>query len=159
MLNNCPLHGFPTWTHVSMFYNRVNYPTLMMLDASANGIILDRPPEEALQILNKIAKNDYKFPIARGGGIRRSAVMNEVEASESINACLDKLTELVMNIAKPTEKVYEAKAVEPFYNECRGNNDSSECTASANFMGGYERNSRPTTNTYDPEWRNHPNFS
>ncbi|GMJ03686.1 hypothetical protein HRI_004037800 [Hibiscus trionum] len=127
-----------------------------MIDASANGIILDRLPEEALRILNQATKNDFKYP---KGGIRRPTVVSEVEASESVNARLDKLTELVMDMVKPTGKDFEAKAIEPFCNECGGNHDSSECTASSNFMGGYERNNRPNTNTYNPGWNNHPNFS
>ncbi|GMJ00921.1 hypothetical protein HRI_003761300 [Hibiscus trionum] len=98
MLNNCRLHGFPAWTHVSMFYNGVNYPTRMMIDASANEIILDIPPEEALRILNQAAKNDYKYLTAHRCGIRRPTIVNKVEASESVNTRLDKLTELIMNM-------------------------------------------------------------
>ncbi|GMI64538.1 hypothetical protein HRI_000123100 [Hibiscus trionum] len=159
MLNNYPLYGFLARTHLSMFYNGVNYPTRMMIDASSNRIILDKPLEEALWILNQAAKNDYKYPTARRGGIRRPTIVNEVEASESVNARLDKLTELVMNMVKPTGKVYEAKVVKPLCDECGANHDSSECTTSANFMGGHERNSRPSTNTYNLGWKNNPNFS
>ncbi|KAK8635272.1 hypothetical protein V6N13_023149 [Hibiscus sabdariffa] len=41
------MHGLPEWTQVSIFYNSVNTPTMMMLDASANGTLLDKPPREA----------------------------------------------------------------------------------------------------------------
>ncbi|KAL4368750.1 hypothetical protein GQ457_05G020490 [Hibiscus cannabinus] len=46
LYRRCPMHGLPEWTQVSIFYNSVNTPTRMMLDASANGTLLDKPPQE-----------------------------------------------------------------------------------------------------------------
>ncbi|KAK8619739.1 hypothetical protein V6N13_136019 [Hibiscus sabdariffa] len=37
LLRKCTNHGFQDWTQVVMFYNGLNAPTRMMLDASANG--------------------------------------------------------------------------------------------------------------------------
>ncbi|KAK8628547.1 hypothetical protein V6N13_009134 [Hibiscus sabdariffa] len=51
----CPMQGLPKWTQVSIFYNSVNTPTRMMLDAFANGTLLDKPPREGLEILEKLA--------------------------------------------------------------------------------------------------------
>ncbi|KAL4379279.1 hypothetical protein GQ457_02G030240 [Hibiscus cannabinus] len=65
LYRRCPMHGLPEWTQVSIFYNSVNTPTKMMLDASANGTLLDRPPQEGLEILNKLAQNDYQHPTTR----------------------------------------------------------------------------------------------
>ncbi|KAK8997958.1 hypothetical protein V6N11_012493 [Hibiscus sabdariffa] len=44
LFRRCPMHGLPEWTQVSIFYNSINTPTRMMLDASANGTLLDKPP-------------------------------------------------------------------------------------------------------------------
>ncbi|KAK8572785.1 hypothetical protein V6N13_048356 [Hibiscus sabdariffa] len=70
LLRKCNNHGFQDWTQVVMFYNGVNAPTRMMLDASANGTLLDKSPEEAFDILDRIANNDYQFPTARLGAGR-----------------------------------------------------------------------------------------
>ncbi|KAL4361779.1 hypothetical protein GQ457_04G018980 [Hibiscus cannabinus] len=64
------MHGLPEWTQVSIFYNSVNTPTRMMLDASANGTLLDKPPRKSLEILDKLAQNDYQHPTARRGSAR-----------------------------------------------------------------------------------------
>ncbi|KAK8676074.1 hypothetical protein V6N13_034128 [Hibiscus sabdariffa] len=58
LFRRCPMHGLPEWTQVSIFYNSVNTPTRMMFDASANGTLLDKPPRESLEILDKLAQND-----------------------------------------------------------------------------------------------------
>ena len=79
LLHKCLLYGFPLWTQVTMFYNATNAPTRMMLDASANGTLLDKAPEEAIEILKKLAKNDFQFPTSRRGGVRRQATVNELD--------------------------------------------------------------------------------
>ncbi|KAL4273882.1 hypothetical protein GQ457_13G016550 [Hibiscus cannabinus] len=66
------MHGLPEWTQVSIFYNSVNTPTRMTLDASTNGTLLDKPPRESLEILDKLAQNDYQHPTARRGSARSS---------------------------------------------------------------------------------------
>ncbi|KAL4311674.1 hypothetical protein GQ457_01G022920 [Hibiscus cannabinus] len=53
LLRRCPMHGEPEWTQVPIFYNSVNTPKIMMLDVSANGTLLDKPPRESLEILEK----------------------------------------------------------------------------------------------------------
>ena len=55
-----------------MFYNGVNAPTRMLLDASTNGTLLDKSPDEAFDILDRIAMNDYQFPSTRLGTGRRT---------------------------------------------------------------------------------------
>ncbi|KAK8976493.1 hypothetical protein V6N11_001636 [Hibiscus sabdariffa] len=66
-LRRCPMHGLPEWTQESIFYNSVNTPTRMMLDATANGTLLDKPPRESMEILDKLAQNDYHHPTSRRG--------------------------------------------------------------------------------------------
>ncbi|KAK8555175.1 hypothetical protein V6N12_009329 [Hibiscus sabdariffa] len=63
LLRRCQMHGLPEWTQVSIFYNSINTPTKMMLDASTNGTLLDKPPREGLEIMEKLTHNDYQQPI------------------------------------------------------------------------------------------------
>ncbi|KAK8562300.1 hypothetical protein V6N12_010384 [Hibiscus sabdariffa] len=70
LFRRCPMHGLPQWTQVSIFYNFFNTPTRMMLDASANGTLLYKPPREGLEILEKLAQNDYQHPTTHRGTMR-----------------------------------------------------------------------------------------
>ncbi|KAL4331786.1 hypothetical protein GQ457_07G008610 [Hibiscus cannabinus] len=70
LFRHFPMHGLPEWTPVSIFYNSVNTTTRMMIDASANGTLLDKPPRESLEILEKLAQNDYQHPTTRRGNTR-----------------------------------------------------------------------------------------
>ncbi|KAK8547625.1 hypothetical protein V6N12_031759 [Hibiscus sabdariffa] len=133
------MHGLPEWTQVSIFYNSVNTPARMMLDASANGTLLDKPPREGLEILDKLAQNDYQHPTSRRGSTS--------------------LTNMVKNMQKQPH-IQEVKAFDAFCKQCGSNHDASECgqqVESSCYVGNYNRNTMP--NTYNPAWRNHPNFS
>ncbi|KAK8702407.1 hypothetical protein V6N13_020762 [Hibiscus sabdariffa] len=111
LLRKCNNHGFQDWTQVVMFYDVVNTPTRMMLDASAN-------------------------------------------------AQLSAITNMLKNLQKPTE-VQDARAVS--YVHCDGNHNPNDCPAMhelASYVGNYNRNANnPYSNTYNPGWRQHPNFS
>ncbi|KAL4324488.1 hypothetical protein GQ457_11G026610 [Hibiscus cannabinus] len=93
-----PMHGLPEWTQVSIFYNSVNTPTRMMLDASANGTLLDKPPRESLEILDKLAQNDYQHPTSRRGNTRRGPA--QLDSSDNILAQIASLTNMVKNMQK-----------------------------------------------------------
>ncbi|KAK8521572.1 hypothetical protein V6N12_031466 [Hibiscus sabdariffa] len=160
LLRKCTNHGFQDWTQVVMFYNGVNAPTRMMLDASANGTLLDKSPEEAFDILDWVANNDYQFPTTRLGAGRRAPGRLDLDANDLVSAQLSAITNMLKNLQKPTN-VRDAKALNCVH--CEGNhhaNDFSTMHESASYVGNYNRNANnPYSNTYNPGWRQHPNFS
>ncbi|KAK8694350.1 hypothetical protein V6N13_071904 [Hibiscus sabdariffa] len=152
-----PMHGLPEWTQVSIFYNSVNTPTRMMLDASANGTLLDKPPRESLEILDKLAQNDYQHPTSRRGITRRGPA--QLDSSDTILAHIASLTNMVKNMQKQPH-IQEVKALDAFCELCGSNHDASECgqqVESNCYVRNYNKNTM--SNTYNPAWRNHPNFS
>ncbi|GMJ02338.1 hypothetical protein HRI_003903000 [Hibiscus trionum] len=133
----------------------------MILNTSTNGILLDKPPEEAMEILNRLAKNDYQFPTARRGEIRCHATIHELESSDSILSQLPTLTNLVKNMQRPSN-TREIKVVGSFCDLCNGNHDSSECPQNpeSNFyVGNYNQDNNVMSNTYNTAWKKHSNFS
>ena len=110
-----------------------------MLDASANGTLLDKPPEEAIEILNKLAKNDFQFPTSRRGGVRRQPTVNELETSNSVAAQLATLTKMVQNM-QIQSNTHEVKVIDSSCNLCGGDHSSSECMQnqeSTLYVGNY----------------------
>ena len=69
LFQKCPMHRLNEWTQVSIFYNVMNSHTRTMINASANGTLLERPANERLQLLDRLAKNDYQHPTTRRGYI------------------------------------------------------------------------------------------
>ncbi|KAK8649453.1 hypothetical protein V6N13_130182 [Hibiscus sabdariffa] len=124
LFRRCPMHGLPEWTQVSIFYNSVNPPMRMMLDASANGTLLDKPPREGLEILEKLAQNDYQHPTSRRGNMRRGTT--QLDSSDTILAQISTLTNMVNNMQRQPN-TQEVKAIDAFCELCGNNHDSSEC--------------------------------
>ncbi|KAL4362007.1 hypothetical protein GQ457_04G015040 [Hibiscus cannabinus] len=98
----------------------------MMLDASTRGKLLDRPPHEGLEILDKLAKNDYQHPTTKSGSYRQNNVTKELDNSDSISAQLSTLTNSVKHPQK-TSNTHEIKVIGQFYELCGNNHDFSEC--------------------------------
>ncbi|KAL4332941.1 hypothetical protein GQ457_07G000080 [Hibiscus cannabinus] len=151
LLRKCTNHGFQDWTHVVMFYNGVNAPTRMMLDASTNGTLLDKSPEEAFETLDRIANNDYQFPTSRLVSGRWTSEKLEIDANDSISAQLSTITNLLKNFRKLSD-VREAKALSCVH--CEGNHHATGCTVmheQTSYMRNFNRNSNnPYSNTYNP---------
>ncbi|KAL4387413.1 hypothetical protein GQ457_09G015600 [Hibiscus cannabinus] len=157
LFRRCPMHGLPEWTQVSIFYNFVNTLTRMMLDASTNGTLLDKPSRESLEILDKLAQNDYQHPTSRRGTTRRGPT--QLDSSMTIHSQRASLINMVKNMQKQSH-IQEVKALDAFCELCGNNHDASKCgqnVESSCYVGNYKKNTM--SNTYNPAWRNHPNFS
>ncbi|KAL4361098.1 hypothetical protein GQ457_04G021890 [Hibiscus cannabinus] len=66
---------------------------------------------------------------------------------------------MVKNMQKKPH-IQEVKALDAFCDQCGSNHDASECgqqVESSCSVGNY--NMKTMSNTYNPAWRNHPNFS
>ncbi|KAL4362388.1 hypothetical protein GQ457_04G022090 [Hibiscus cannabinus] len=82
-----------------------------------------------------------------------------LDSSDTILAQIASLTNMVKNMQKQPH-IQEVKALDAFCNQCGSKHDASECgqqVESSCYVGNYNRNTM--SNTYNPAWRNHPNFS
>ncbi|XP_073120529.1 uncharacterized protein [Henckelia pumila] len=119
-----------------------------MLDAAANGILFRKTPVEAWEIIENMAESNIGWPDAKK---EKKAGVLEVDALTALNAKIDTLTHQMavmqtssanqVQVQQPDEKkVFEVDA--------------------ENFMGNQGRQQyNPYSNTYNPGWKNHPNFS
>ncbi|KAL4340192.1 hypothetical protein GQ457_08G025280 [Hibiscus cannabinus] len=134
LFRKCPMHGFNEWTKVIMFYNRVNALTMMMLDVSTNGTLLDKSAEEATEILDRIANNDYQFPSTRKQMTRRNVTAYELEPTDAVSTQLAALTNMFKNLQRPSNsqevKKYEFRVKRQCSNHWRPKlGNSPKCLA------------------------------
>ena len=59
-LRKCPRHGILHCIQMETFYNGLNAHTKMVVDASANGALLSKSYNEAYEIIETIATNNYQ---------------------------------------------------------------------------------------------------
>lgn len=157
LLRKCPHHELPTWLLVQTFYNGLNGSTRNMVDAAAGGTIMRKTPEEAYELLEEMASNSYQWPVERQQ-LRRAAGVHEVDAITALAAQMEMLN----------KKIDRMQAHSPIACDfCGGNHPNHECQASssnssfdqANYVSNFSRPNNAFSNTYNPGWRNHPNFA
>lgn len=59
LLRRCLYNGIPICIQMEMFYNGLLPPTLLMLDASAGGALLNKSYAEVYKLIESIAVNNY----------------------------------------------------------------------------------------------------
>ncbi|CAJ2627735.1 unnamed protein product [Trifolium pratense] len=100
MIRICPHHGLENWLIIHTFYNGLLYNTKMTIDAAAGGALMDKPYNQAYQLIESMAQNHYQWgnerttvekPQTKGG-------MYEISNMDHINAKLDALTQKIESL-------------------------------------------------------------
>ncbi|KAM6551726.1 hypothetical protein CsatB_001534 [Cannabis sativa] len=166
LLRKCPHHGIPHCIQLETFYNGLNAASRMVLDASANGAILSKSYNEAFEILERIASNNYQWSTNRAPTSRKVAGVLEVDALTALTAQMASMTNILKNMnmggsVQPAAAIQRAEISCVYcgdghtFENCPSNPASVCYVVNQNF----NRNNNPYSNSYNPSWKNHPNFS
>ncbi|KAL5554123.1 hypothetical protein UlMin_041524 [Ulmus minor] len=171
LLRRCPHYGIPICIQMETFYNGLLPPTRLMLDASAGGALLNKSYAEAYDLIESIAANSYQWPTSRINTTKKVAGVHELGDVSTLTAQIASLTNMLKavstsNVVSPASLNSPVSATSPVVIEP---NNSSVETVSFNYVGNYNqgnynsgsynRGNNPYSNTYNPGWRQHPNFS
>ncbi|XP_071917054.1 uncharacterized protein [Coffea arabica] len=154
----CPHHGLPDWLVVQTFYNGLTYPTKTHVDAAAGGALMGKITREAQQLIEEMATNNYQWANERGK-TRRTAGMLEVDTLNMLSAKMDNVVKMLNRHVGSSSN---QGVVVACCTTCGGDRDDSMCFSSeqVQYLNNYNRppQNNPYSNTYNPGWRNHPNF-
>ena len=181
-ISACPHHGFDTWMLVNHFYDGMSPAIKQLLETMCGGDFLSKHPNEAMDFLNYVAKTSKAWdePNPREaermrpsthqrGGIY--ALSEDTEMKEKSTTLTRRLEELEMRNQHEMQAMNELPASQPACFNCQSNSHPGEhCPVvpsvkelmeeHAHVLG---KNKPPTNapygNTYNPNWRNHPNLS
>ncbi|KAM6544070.1 hypothetical protein CsatB_008517 [Cannabis sativa] len=166
LLRKCPHHGIPHCIQLETFYNGLNAASRMVLDASANGAILSKSYNEAFEILERIASNNYQWSTNRAPTSRKVAGVLEVDALTALTAQMASMTNILknMNMGGSVQPAAAIQRAEISCVYCGDRHTFENCPsnpASVCYVGNqnFNRNNNPYSNSYNPAWKHHPNFS
>ena len=71
LLKRCPMHGIDLTTQMDIFYHVMNYASKGIIDESCCGALKRRNAEEATQLIEDLAKCNYKAPYEALGSSNR----------------------------------------------------------------------------------------
>ncbi|CAL1394922.1 unnamed protein product [Linum trigynum] len=167
LLMRCPSHGLEDWNVIIIFFNGIRREFRDALNnASRNGFTRMEAPE-AYELVEKICSEDTEW--GSETGIRRRGGLHEIDRVASLEAKIDakldsKFDALERRLAKMALGRQEEVA---FCELCEGVHHRDLCPLVADQLEDvhYINNQRNQgqggmySNTYNPQWRKHPNFS
>ena len=156
MLRKCPHHGMPDWMVINCFYNGLGGQSRPMVDAASGGALWAKNYEEAYDLIEMMAANEYQNPSQRLQQNKVAGVL-QVDTATALTAQIEALNMKVDSLAN-----LGMQQVASICELCAGGHDTSQCAISnesAHFVSNFQRPQHPVPNTYHPNNRNHPNFS
>ena len=159
---SCPHHQISEQLLIQYFYEGLLPMERSMIDAASGGALVDKTPEDARLLISNMAANSQQFSMRHDPPPQPKKV-NEVSIA-SLEQKFDKLTSLVQQLA--VGNMHQIKACGICSNMGHQTDMcptlQEDTNEHAHAMGGYQNQQRkydPYSNTYNPGWRDHPNFS
>ena len=181
-ISACPHHGFDTWMLVNDFYGGMSPAMKQLLETMCGGDVLSKHPDEAMDFLHYVAEtskgcdepNPREVEKMRPSAHQRGGILalsEDTDMKEKLTTFTRRLEELEMRNQHEVQASNELFASHPACFNCQSNSYHGEhCPVvpsvrdlmqeHAHVLG---QNKPPTNapygNTYNPNWRNHPNLS
>src|SRR3954463_11390339 len=161
-MRRCPTYEPPKWQKLQTFYLGLQASTKAMIDAAAGGTINKKSVDEAYELIDTMASNDYSERSAPKNVAEIFQVDNNTAMAAQMSLMQQQLIQIVSAINALT-KICES---------CGGAHSSRECQVGSpfaqpeqvNYTNNYQRGpgnsyGQYNNNQYNPNWRNHPNLS
>ncbi|XP_021808589.1 uncharacterized protein LOC110752280 [Prunus avium] len=160
----CPHHGLPTLVLMRIFYKALTVSSKAAVNNYAGGSIKNKTPTECQTLFDTLAiETQHSDTRGKRAGIYEIGSSNAFASKEQVDAITSKLDALLaMNGRVPTQEICSICAVPGHATiSCPYGVDFPECLQEqANMVNTYRRpGNDPFSNTYNPGWQRHPNFS
>ncbi|CAN6560255.1 unnamed protein product [Malus baccata var. baccata] len=164
LVASCPQHQMKEELLLQYFYEGLLPLERQMLDASAGGALVDKTPMAAKVLIANRALNAQQY---EGVGQKRPPrhQVHEVSATSDLHSQLANLTSIVSQMAEGMKMqgpvVCGVCSIQGHVSEKCPQLIENGGWESANAIGFQSQNQSrhdPYSNTYNPGWRDHPNF-
>ena len=132
-----------------------------MVDASVNEALLSKSYNKAYEILERITNNNYHWLSTGQVTARGTTWVHNIDTLTILLAQVTSLTNMVKVMTTAPANVNQVAEVSCVYCGAGHLFDNFPGNpASINYVGSFNRQNQnnPYSNTYNPGWRQHPNF-
>ncbi|CAL8988109.1 unnamed protein product [Prunus brigantina] len=161
LLLQCPHHGLPLYLQMQIFYDGLTQTCQSTVDNAAGGALKKKNAQESYNIYEMLGSNaQHKDTRGKRVGMYEISSNNDLSLQvASLEKKLDSMLNMVPKIAEvcaicniPGHPTYQCSASEAY---------PEFVQEQVNLMNSYNQRPRndPFSNTYNPGWRDHPNFS
>ncbi|KAM2928266.1 hypothetical protein COP2_035528 [Malus domestica] len=165
LVASCPQHQMKEELLLQYFYEGLLPIKRQMIDASAGGALVDKTPTAAKTLIANRALNAQQYEGVGQRGTTRQHQVNEVSAITELQNQMANLTTLLSQVVEgPKVQNVSACGVCSMQghptDKCPQliENGGWETLNAVGFGQQYKQRNDPFSNTYNPGWRDHPNF-
>ncbi|CAN6723355.1 unnamed protein product [Malus baccata var. baccata] len=165
LVASCPQHQMKEELLLQYFYEGLLPIERQMLDASAGGALVDKTPTAAKTLISNRALNAQQYEGVGQRSNPRPHQVNEVSAITELQNQMVNLTTLLSQVVEcPKVKNVAACGVCSMQGHLTDKcpqlieNGGWETLNAVGFGNQYQPRNDPFSNTYNPGWRDHPNF-
>ncbi|GAU10626.1 hypothetical protein TSUD_421080, partial [Trifolium subterraneum] len=167
-LKKCPTHGLDNHAQMQHFTQGLRAQTRMLLDASAGGSLKNKDESEARELVEAMAQNEYRVQNDRGA--KKKAGMLELDTQTALLAQSQlmntQMAAMLKHFTTTPATQMQANAVQDVRCAfCGKGHANGECFPTGSeqemYLSNFKKSStinNPYSNTYNPGWREHPNF-
>ncbi|GAU24177.1 hypothetical protein TSUD_84120 [Trifolium subterraneum] len=152
----CPNHIIDVMEHMQIFTGCMKIQHMMHLDASAGGSIKMKTEEEARQLIEQMCQNEYNMNNERYTKTVGKLDLDKETGDEVENELLKRKLYEKASLEVSASKVQEVCDFCQEDHLNRHRTPKGNAKEGAKYMGNQRQN--PYSNTYNPSWKNHPNF-
>ncbi|KAH9716295.1 hypothetical protein KPL71_021412 [Citrus sinensis] len=131
---SCPQHQISDQLLIQYFYEGLSLMDRSMIDAASGGVLVNKTPTQARELISNMAANAQQF------GSRQDLTSRKVNEVKTCGICSNMGHSTDMCPTLQEEPVEQANAV-------------------GGFPGMPQMRYDPYAQTYNPGWKDHPNFS
>ncbi|CAN6583800.1 unnamed protein product [Malus baccata var. baccata] len=165
LVASCPQHQMKEELLLQYFYEGLLPIERQMLDASAGGALVDKTPTAAKMLIANRALNTQQYEGVGQRSMPRQHQVNEVSAITELQNQMANLTMLLSQVVEgPKVKPVASCGVCSMQNHPTDKcpqlieNRGWETLNAVEYGHQYQSRGDPFSNTYNPGWRDHPNF-
>src|SRR3954467_9718440 len=164
LLVACPTHNMDATEQMQNFVNGLRIKTKQLIDTATGGSTNFTTATGIKKIIEAIAANEhlelYDRSVSQPEGIIDLKLANQVvKMEDQITAEVERR---MKKIALDTQTVAQVQPIQAVNCEiCGGPHFAVHCVATAQQVEeiNFLKQNNPYSNTYNPGWKNHPNFS
>ncbi|KAI5323622.1 hypothetical protein L3X38_032694 [Prunus dulcis] len=184
LVMSCPHHGFERWRIVSHFYDGLLPKDRQFIEMMCNGNFMNTDPNDAFDFFDEITEKSQIWTASNSSDITIQKTKVSTNASsngiyrlkeeDGLNAQIAKMAREVENLNSKLIHGINSVASEENFNICEVykvmGHATKECPTlpvfrkmlheHANYIDQFKKSSSsPFSETYNPQWKTHPNFS
>ncbi|CAN6725356.1 unnamed protein product [Malus baccata var. baccata] len=165
LVASCPQHQMKEELLLQYFYEGLLPIERQMLDASAGGALVDKTSTAAKMLTANRALNAQQYEGVGQRSMPRQHQVNEVSAITKLQNQMANLTTLLSQVVegpkvKPVASCGVCSMQSHHTDKCPQliENGGWETLNAVGYGNQYQSRGDPFSNTYNPGWRDHPNF-